>query len=708
MGRLKTLFVFGAKKQRNSNQTIDTVKNDTENSFEKEAESKKLEQNDAENSLEKEAESKKTEQIEKVKVLKKSGPSVLAPVFDSLATLVKIDKMVDKQLEISKKDPTSVKTEDAGISSAWVYRLEHILNGKSFEQIEEVVNGLFSTQNNFYKEKIKSLQKERSQISDEEALKQFEEYEYILQLANKKRNRLSMQEKKFLYDTYKKMRQTEMDIYKGFDKDFLDEESFFGDKKFETLQEYIALGLAEPKTMQIDEDLAWYRKKLIQNEILVKKHLNLAINKNVLFEHFDEVKHILRAIRNKAYAEGKQIELVIDDDGYKKHNSKDIAVPYNYSTEQMEKLSELYYYTDSMYFSEFKPKALLPFDENSLWTYKEVVGANYTKNFFVGEFEKLNLTPFEKILIVHHYVTLCVYQDIDFKDTKDFGNIASRYPKLFEDLETEAKQKDKSFGPETDAEKSRTFLTAYSSTIQSKQAELKIHYKGFVCTGFASYAKAIIDSMNDKNIQCEFISPIFYKKDTNKINGAHSILLVTIKDDEYGIKGTYGWDPCWDAGCGSFSFCLFPLEDYINYKSDKKYIKIQANQNTNTHDVLLAVKVPKKLKGDEDNLILGDRNVEYVEPISIETFDKGFSNLAKKTRSCPNCHLQSLPKDFASESLTATIYNLNTFDAVLAKNSFYAFCRDIYIKKSEKYPNWEKKFTSYNKERRVLSDYELD
>ena len=623
--------------------------------------------------------------------------SALSSILGSLEKYNKIDILAKKHLNYNETS-TEERTLPSEIPSSWIYRLEYILAGRTFEELEDVVNNLYSTQNKFYETKIQELLNERNQLSEEEVEKQLEEYNYILDLTKKDKEKLTKEEKFFLYRVYKQLKLTDSFIFEKFNMADFNEESLFGEKKFSYLQTDIAISLAEPKFMTLEEDLNWYREKLIENKNLVKNYYQLAINRQVLFQNFDKTIEILRNIKRKADKQNKQVELVIDDDGsVRKQNSKDIKVPYSYSAEEIDLLLSVSIHVDNLYFSEYIPNALLPFDKKRIWTWSEVWRANRYKNSKIEEFKKLNLSPFEKVLMVHNEVTKYSYQQVELTDINEYRDLALRYPNIFKELEEDEKLSFPNFAP---IEFERTFLTADDSIWDYRQPLLKNQGKGFVCSGFSSYAKALIDSFEDPNIQCEYISPIFYSKKTGKFNSAHSILLVKIKDENYSIDGVYAWDPCWDDNRRGFAFCLFPLEDYAVYKSDNEIVKIVYNKNTTTKNAIIYSSIPMKIDINNTNLFIYDKIDSYdCEPISFENFSSAFINLTKKTRECENYKLTPLPKDFRSNSLTNSIHNLYAFEPQSAKNVFYQDVRDFYLmnENKEKFKDWEQNFTKYNK-----------
>ena len=91
----------------------------------------------------------------------------------------------------------------------------------------------------------------------------------------------------------------------------------------------------------------------------------------------------------------------------------------------------------------------------------------------------------------------------------------------------------------------------------------------FVCTGYASFAKAIMDEIGNKNIKTTLVPIDFYYKGTSrkKYSATHLAVLIEIKDEKYAIDGAYIWDPTWSIN--TLDFVLSPISDL---KKFKKYI----------------------------------------------------------------------------------------------------------------------------------------
>lgn len=68
----------------------------------------------------------------------------------------------------------------------------------------------------------------------------------------------------------------------------------------------------------------------------------------------------------------------------------------------------------------------------------------------------------------------------------------------------------------------------------------------FVCAGFASLEKQIIDELNMPELKCDILSIDLRKKDGSTNFESHARLIINITDKKYGINGHFYSDPTWD------------------------------------------------------------------------------------------------------------------------------------------------------------------
>ena len=161
-------------------------------------------------------------------------------------------------------------------------------------------------------------------------------------------------------------------------------------------------------------------------------------------------------------------------------------------------------------------------DYGKTWTLKEVERANNSIEKVANKIKKHNFSPIEKLLNAYISVTQ-------------------------RDYRVEEENEDPSI--------SRSIYGVLNSN--------KI-----VCVGYSSLLKAIMASVDDKNIQI-VENTIATSVDGLYADGYHRDLIVHIKDEKYGINGYFLLDPTWDSKnkiC-KLNFFLVPLEDIDNLKT---------------------------------------------------------------------------------------------------------------------------------------------
>ena len=613
-------------------------------------------------------------------------------MFSSFERYRKLSKAKGEQ-KLDKNRKAATK-----LSTAWVVRLERLLAGENFEDVQAEVDGLYTAQTELYRKKLNELLAERSNMTEDEIAAQQEEYNNTLELVRKNQYRMSKEEKEKVYLLYKQIRQEEFAVLKATNPESsMDDVTILKGKSWHDIVKTIESGLKEPRYITIEDDIKWLRQKIVENKNNSQKYWRFAINRKEFFKHYDQIEELRWQLREKAREAGKTIELVIDDDGVnKKQKRKDIVAPYNYTSEEMKKILVSGWGREHLYFSEFYPQGPLPFDKNRVWTVNEVYDANYWKNVDIAKIEKMDLSPFEKILLVHYIVTESKYHGVSINDTKDFAELRKPHQDVIKTVQNSVKYENLSVDLRTiNSERTRTFITSRKARYDD-MTDLKQEQKGFVCCGFASSGKAYIDTLDDPNIKCEFMGLSFYNKKTGKCTSAHSLIKVTIKDEEYGIDGEYAWDPCWDSDRRGYAFCLFPLEDYLQYKNNNEIVKVELGEELTAQKAILKANLPDLIDTNEKRLVLDNPKVNVgSKPISFATFDNGLRNLAKKAKETDGgCYL---PEDFAISTETKSIHNLYSFDPEQAKNAFYEDMRKYYKQNIEKYPDWQKKFVEYNK-----------
>ncbi len=334
----------------------------------------------------------------------------------------------------------------------------------------------------------------------------------------------------------------------------------------------------------------------------------------------------------------------------------DSSSNYLYSNKELSVLSEIEHfylskgYKDAIKFSELN-EINNEDDYNSAWPFSMVVKANRQIDKIVDSMHKLKLTPFEAMLYVHMYVA-----SFRYNETKN--------------------------------------ITKWEKELSRVLLGMATDEKFIVCSGYASFGKAILDKYNDKNIFCDF-SPIQLMEKNDLLISAHEQLVVTINDEKYKISGIYGDDIClntYEDEIADISACLFPLEDINEFKNyttrimnfKNRYEEIitpafddkisnddvnnflEVNKNKNSQLVV------RTIKGLFERRI--DKNAIKSEPIPYDTYFNALFTLLYKSY----CLEQNIPFDKTFD-LSSVINDIPITDCTI--DSFNKNCYDI-IRKS--------------------------
>ena len=244
---------------------------------------------------------------------------------------------------------------------------------------------------------------------------------------------------------------------------------------------------------------------------------------SVTRENIDALKkHILEL--KKA---GAEVHVAVDGNMHTKSN--DSQTDYLYTKEEIELLNEL----DSFLMeNDMKPikicevgrvDSLEDFDKG--WTLQQVATANNKIDSIVERIKENNLSPFEAMLYIHKLASTFKYNDGGLSET----------PRVLPSI---------------------------------------LNSDKIVCSGYATFVKAIVDKLNMPGLKCDLVGCSIYKG--NKING-HTHNLVTIKDPKYDIDGSYVEDACFDSKKGEyekgrgFGHCLYPINDVMNFNNGTGY-----------------------------------------------------------------------------------------------------------------------------------------
>lgn len=174
-----------------------------------------------------------------------------------------------------------------------------------------------------------------------------------------------------------------------------------------------------------------------------------------------------------------------------------------------------------------------PYDEGCFAevSLSQVIKAYRTMNDFIDKINSLNLSPFEKFLLVHDYVANRIYKP---EDKNVFQN---------------------------NSEESRSFVNVMTKD-------------NIVCVGYAQTVKEFCKHLG---IECEYIAgaPLDEQGLSTNATG-HAANIIHIVDEKYGIDGYYFCDACWDSKQSAeqtnrnYFYAALPIQD-INRIGQSKY-----------------------------------------------------------------------------------------------------------------------------------------
>lgn len=554
-------------------------------------------------------------------------------------------------------------------NSGIVLRFEDILAGKSFSEMKKVAEKL----TRFYEESLENSLKQlyfyaesdKNAINDAEYL----EYLHIMDLLRKPQSSLNKFEIEKLFSVYLDgIKHNYGPFTDNNHKIFYAEEYNLNDAIYDKdiLRGIIARipdVMLLPKKVRLEREIKEKETQLETIKSFNKNNFSFAVNKNVFFQNFAEIKSFLKKLTNF----GKKCELVIDDDGQivLPNNSKS-EVPYSYNSSQMKMFNELIEKSlvENLWFSEFFEERFIPTNRSALWSYDYVYEANAEKKFIASYMQDAKLSPFETVLEANRQIT-----------------------------------KSKYIGTATNSEKSRTFLTAMDARVFDTELMPEL---AFVCTGYASFAKAIMDEIGNKNIKTTLVPIDFYYKGTSrkKYSATHLAVLIEIKDEKYAIDGAYIWDPTWSIN--TLDFVLSPISDL------KKFKKIYANiDHRNKSKIEKFIVSPREETMPEDKVInsVYDEFIGLNNAIPLAIYREALGEVFNKLRGLKyfsEVHfLKKNNNELIDSIFNETALSLTMLSPENADNSFYKEMRDYYLKHEKLYPKWSENWLKYNENHKL-------
>jgi len=553
-------------------------------------------------------------------------------------------------------------------SSGITIRIEDVLSGKKLDNLIKNSDEIADYYIENLVRRLESLYTYYNEIDDDKNAKELAEYYYVMSLTTKKFEELEDYEKVKLFKVYDTALKNQIyGPYEIYDRKVNQRESFSLEDMFydrdilKTVQDAIPSLYEGPDKIAVQKKMNEFNSVIENLSSCKEERLCFAVNREILLKNYSKVKKILEYAREHS---DKQIELVIDDNGMVfVDNSFDMKVPYSYTQSEMQKFTELIYLEliDNLYFSEFYQEPFIPTKREELWSYYDVYRANANKKNIVKSIQRAKLSPFETILMANGKIS----------ESKYVGHASSD-------------------------EKTRTFLTAEDA--RDNEEELKKSGKAFVCTGYSSYAKAIIDELNNENLKCMFVPANFHygKTKRRKYGATHMMLLVKIKDEKYDIDGYYMWDPTWSNIVPET--VLFPIEDI------KKYSKIYADINhrkiSKISSFLLTERSHEKDEDKVDNTVYDDYAGKS-KPINFHTMITALDEMYSKLRNSKynDAKIAYLSnQQLISELITKTMRNTTVFNTKNSQNKFYVELRNYFIENSDKFLDWENKWNDYIKD----------
>ena len=391
---------------------------------------------------------------------------------------------------------------------------------------------------------------------------------------------------------FSKVRQSDFD-YQQFCKDLEDELYLLSN---EELQKRIKA------TFPVDPAIE-YQRRLAEIEADFKTNYYFSLDMADLHSiRYDDLKRTCEQL----LAQGKQVFITVDNSMYEKNN--DAPVDYMFSPTDLQRLVDL-----NNYLAERGMKTPVHINEMNRfvskdefgdgWSIHDVVTANQKIDEVVAFIKHKQYSPFEAMLFIHNYIT----HKFQYKDGR--------------------------------LEECRVLPGIFKSG--------KI-----VCSGYASFIKAVIDRLNDPNLKCDLIGCEYYKKGLVRIfDGGHCHNLVHINDPKYSLKGSFVEDATpdsileGDSASRGFTHCLLPVADLDRMK------KLAYVQKFHKSRFDITIMDSSKLKQDYQRPSYLDRfkTSELVlkysaqsPAIPLDTYRAGLVEMYSKTN-----ELESLPIQLA-------------------------------------------------------------
>lgn len=565
------------------------------------------------------------------------------------------------------------------LSDSMVFRIEYLLAGKSFSKMEEIAENLYKYYNDYFMHRIEMIEKSLENVTEED-LEEEAEYNENLKLLYTPTPRLSMPDRFKILELFNRaVTSTEnnmrrLDVIPNKNNIFFEEtfskNAVFSDSVIDSIKSRLSYIIEVPDKVYAEQKIELYKKQIkLNNEFLRDKYC-FAVSKKVLFENFDKIVEMLKQIKKS----GRKIELVIDNFQNDQENTFDAKVPYSYTDDEMKKLYKLYRFrgvVDEIYFSEFYNENFMPTSRDDFWNFDEVAFANVRKNDYVKGVSKLDLSPLQKVLIAHKFVTRLKYS-----------------------------------GHANFDERTRTFLTAEHSKTYEDAKILIENGQAFICTGFAQYEKATIDDFGDENIKCRLVAIDLYDHATmqKREESSHLDVLIHLVDEKYGINGYYLCDPTWDIDGNGFAHCLIPVGDIDKFKN--RIVVADDGEKKSLKDMIINHSRPDEIETRWNNNKFMSKYIES-SPIPFNVIKNALKDMYEKII---NSHevIEGFEigknidaKDCAIMDINDTFHNIDDFDPESSNIAFYKKMRNFFLLRTKHYNgdwlgNWNSNIRNVN------------
>ena len=294
-------------------------------------------------------------------------------------------------------------------------------------------------------------------------------------------------------------------------------------EKQELLTSINTLNSSIEETQNIIDDM------LNDNGSNITYKIHLKVNRSEIFNNKEELVEMCKGLGS--LCKNGTINLEVSESIYKIGGED--AVSYTYTTEQFKQILELEEQLNSnskniggnrveMFFNDEVTVNEETFENHV--SLEGVCQMNSDIDKIVNFIKEKQFTPYEAMIYIHNYLTSFTYNKGKSQYEHDIA--------------------------------------------QTIVGPLLTKNKNVICSGFSSLCKAIIDKLNMPGLECKMVSLRCFEvnQDNPEFLGAHSICLIKINDEKYGVNGEYYNDASNDSkkfeySRGRFLHFLYPVTD---------------------------------------------------------------------------------------------------------------------------------------------------